>query len=272
MSLLVAAKDEEENPIDRESLFLIHSGLSQEAPGSERSTLRALAFACPLEEEPWVLDVGCGPGRQTLTLLRSLKGRVFALDAHRPYLDRLAQSAFDEGLAHRLTVVEGDMACMPFPEESFDLIWSEGAIYLVGFLRGLGLWRPLLKRGGVVAVTDAVYLTETPCAEIHAFWEEAYPLMGTVSENLAGAEEMGYEPLGHFILPREDWLGYYKLLEARLDLLAEEYKGEASLEALIEIERQEISLWKRHGDQYGYAFFVFRKGPSAVLRKEVTSR
>ena len=245
-------------PIESE-FFLIHSDLEREAPGGEASTRRALASLPPLEGEPWILDVGCGPGSSTQILLRELRGRLFALDCHRPYLDSLHQSALDEGSAHRLTVVDGDMASMPFPEASFDLIWSEGAIYVIGFERGLRLWRPLLKEGAVLAVTDAVYLAEDPSEEVRDFWGGAYPTMATVDENLQRAQRAGYDLIDHFVLPHEDWCRYYLPLEERLDSLGREYEGEEAMEAAIAAERREIELWRRHGDEVGYAFFVLRR-------------
>ena len=45
------------------------------------------------------------------------------------------------------------------PRSSFDVIWSEGAIYIMGFERGLRAWRPLVRTGGYVVVsrTDVAY-------------------------------------------------------------------------------------------------------------------
>lgn len=192
-------------------------------------------------------------------LLRALSGPLFALDIHRPYLDRLALEALEAGFSHRLTVVEGDMASMPFPEGSFDLIWSEGAVYIVGFERGLTLWRPLLKEGGGMVLSDAVYLVDRPSPDVDRFWGEAYPTMTTVEENLLRARRAGYDVIDHFVLPREDWCDYYLPLEARLDVLEGEYEGDGAMEAAIAAERREIDLWRRRGDEVGYAFFVLRR-------------
>ncbi|MGE5484827.1 MAG: hypothetical protein ACM3X4_07420 [Ignavibacteriales bacterium] len=46
------------------------------------------------------------------------------------------------------------MLQLSFPPESFDLIWSEGAIYIMGFGNGLTAWKPLLRRGGYVVVSE----------------------------------------------------------------------------------------------------------------------
>lgn len=197
-----------------------------------------------------------------MTLLRELPGRFFAVDLYRPYLDELHRKALEAGLAHRLAVIEADMARLPFPEGSFDLIWSEGAIYNVGFRRGLELWRPLLRLRGCLAVTDAVYLVPQPDREVRTFWNENYPTMTTVEENLKEIAAAGYRLLGHFVLPQGDWENYYGPLEARLEALAAGHEGDEGMEAVIAMEREEIALWKRWGGQYGYAFFVMTREES----------
>ena len=55
------------------------------------------------------------------------------------------------------------------------LIWSEGAIYNIGFERGLKEWRRFLKEGAYLAVSEASWFTEKRPAEIETFWQDAYP-------------------------------------------------------------------------------------------------
>ncbi|MCT7956183.1 hypothetical protein [Laspinema palackyanum] len=44
----------------------------------------------------------------------------------------------------RITIRQADLGALEDPPGSFDLIGSEGAIYLLGFANGLRLWHPLL--------------------------------------------------------------------------------------------------------------------------------
>ena len=48
---------------------------------------------------------------------------------------------------------------LPFQNEELDLIWSEGAIYNIGFERGMNEWNKYLKKGGFIAVSEAVSYT-----------------------------------------------------------------------------------------------------------------
>lgn len=52
------------------------------------------------------------------------------------------------------------------------MIWCEGAVYNIGFERGLNEWRRYLKKGGYLAVSENAWLTGKRPAEISDFWME----------------------------------------------------------------------------------------------------
>ena len=57
-----------------------------------------------------VADIGCGPGVQTVDLLKISGGRVLALDFLPLMLERTLANAEKAGVSDRLEVVEQDMA------------------------------------------------------------------------------------------------------------------------------------------------------------------
>lgn len=247
--------------LDPFKIFLdLQLALPRNGPGSAASTARALAMLPDLPEAPRILDIGCGQGASSFELLRLTKGQVTAVDLFEPFLDKLAARAERERIdADRLTVKRGDMAALPFGDGEFDLVWSEGAIYLLGFARGLKLWRRFLTPGGYMAVTECTWLTDEPSAEARAFWDEAYPGMGTVAENCAAAARAGYEIIGTFVLPPEDWWAeYYTPMRARIGDMRETYGEEA--ESVLATEEAEIVLFERCGADYSYVFYVLRRG------------
>jgi SAM-dependent methyltransferase len=239
--------------------FELHSGLKQQGPGSESSTRRALSLVGDLPNEPSVLDIGCGPGRQTITLATYTGGLITAVDNHRPFLDELAQRAEATGVQTQVTTSLQSMSDLDFAPESFDLIWSEGAIYIMGFEAGLKAWRPLLKRTGFMAVSEVAWLTDAPEPELIGFWNREYPGIKTVSENLDIVLRSGLTPVGHFILPESDWWdGYYSPLESRLAILREKYAGDSEALDVLSASQEEIDLYRKYSRSYGYAFFVMR--------------
>jgi ubiquinone/menaquinone biosynthesis C-methylase UbiE len=116
-------------------------------------------MAVRLRKNPRILDIGAGPGANSLALARSSAEKVTAVDRHQPFLDELERRAREAGLAERITTLNASMSRLPFEEGSFDLIWSEGAICLIGFRQGLTYWRRFLSPNGYIAVTEPCWLT-----------------------------------------------------------------------------------------------------------------
>lgn len=238
----------------------LFSGLPQEGPGSDAATREALEAIPPLREGARILDIGCGTGRQTRVLLRETKGHVTAVDTHGPYLEELCRQADADGLGVRVNVVQASMAALDFPEESFDLVWSEGAIYILGFHEGLTQWRRLLRPGGFLAVTEVSWLVDDRPEEVHAFWAANYPAIRNIEGNLQVIAEAGYRACRHLVLPESAWwVGYYIPLEARIRELRQKYAGDAEAQAELDETEQEIDFYRRYARTYGYVFYVMQK-------------
>jgi SAM-dependent methyltransferase len=237
--------------------FEVHSGLPREGPGDTASTRRAFARLRDLPARPRVLDLGCGPGAQTLELARLCAGEIFAVDNHGPFVEHLRRRALAEGLGDRVHPVLADMRSLPFEPGSFDLVWAEGSIYLLGFSRGLTEWRALLNERGHVAVTEVSWLKEKVPAELAAFWQEAYPGILSIPESQTAVREAGYELLASFTLPESAWWDpYYRPIEAKLPALEARYAGDPEALEVLAAERQEIALFRKYSDWYGYVFYV----------------
>jgi len=242
--------------LDQEVFWQIHRDLPREAPGSDASTLRALAKLPGLPAAARILDIGCGPGTQTLALARASQASLTAVDTHQPFLDDLARRAAQAGLAERVQALNVSMFELNFAQP-FDLIWSEGAIYIIGFERGLREWRSLLKPGGLIAVTEISWLKPDPPEAARGFWEAAYPEMATVEQNLARLARAGYRSLGHFTLPEQDWWeNYYHPMAARIELLREKYRHNPAAQAVLDAEYAEIDLYRQFSAWYGYVFYL----------------
>jgi serine/threonine-protein kinase HipA len=243
-----------------DAFFLLHTDLPREGPGSDDCTREALRRLRPwLPASPRVLDLGCGPGRQTLVLARELGTPITAVDLHAPFLARLEAHAARQGLGHLVHTRRADFGALEDAPGSVDLLWSEGAIYHLGWAGGLKRWRPLLRPGALLAATEATWLTEAPPAEAADFWREAYPTMGTVASNSAVAREAGFEVLDTFVLPASAWWEeYYRPLQARVESLRERAREDADLATALTLTEQEVALYARHGASYGYVFYLLR--------------
>lgn len=242
-----------------EAFFELHRDMPREGPGDEASTLRALEMCSELPERPEILDIGCGPGMQTVTLARATGGPIAAVDLHQPFLDQLAASAAAAGVADRITLMRADMAALPFEPSSFDLVWCEGAAFVMGVEAALQAWRPLLRPGGYLAFSDLMWLSPDPPAEVKAFFIAADPNVTDVAGNLERVRAAGYEIVGHFTLPDESWLTHYcDPLAERIPAALEKYAGDEESLAIIKQQVDEIAMRRTYPDAYGYEFIVTR--------------
>ena len=234
-------------------------GLPRQAPGSPGTTLRALGLVRSLPTRPRILDVGCGPGAQTIELARATGGWIVAVDIRQRFLDELTERAEAAGVLPQITTINTSMFDMDFAVESFDLIWSEGAIYIAGFASGLAGWKRFLKPGGWLAVSELTWLVPDPPAEAAEYWARGYPGMGSIERNCQIVAEAGYVNMDGFVFSMNDWRNYYEPSERRVEELKEKYAGSSDVLATLDDAQREYDLFRVHHDSYGYVFYVMRK-------------
>ena len=240
-------------------LFEIYEDLPRQGVGRNEYTRRAYEMLPPLRA-PRILDLGCGSGAPSLELARVSGGRVIGLDVHQPYLDELSRRAEAAGLADRVSARNGSMLSIELPDESFDLVWAEGSIFIIGFDRGLEEWRRLIRPAGFLVVHDVAWLRPDPPDALREFWSEAYPAMRDISQNLAAIPPRGYEVLGHFPLPEDAWwVEFYEPLEQRLPELRARHAADAEAQALLEESQREIDMLREYPGWYGSVFFVMQR-------------
>ena len=236
--------------------FEIHQGNLLEAPGDFDSTQRAFSRLKDLPAQPHILDAGCGPGRQTFDLCRLTEGSIVAVDLHRPFVEVIKEKSREKGLVQRVNAMQADMADLEFDPLTFDVIWSEGAVYNIGFKTGLELWKPLLKKPGYVAVTEITWLREDIPADLKDFWNAEYPPMQDISSNINDLQGAGYRLVDHFTLPESAWWNYYRPIEKRVEQLKARYQDNSAALEVLDAELKEIDLYRRYSDYYGYEFFI----------------
>ncbi len=240
--------------------FEIHKNLPREGPGDSEATLKALSFVPELGVDGRILDIACGPGMQTMDLAENSSATIEALDTHEPFLKALEKKINDGGLRHRIRTRKHSMFNLDYEEESFDLIWSEGAIYIMGFEKGLRAWGKFLKPGGHMVVSEVSWLKKEISNEPRAFWGKHYPEIGTISKNIKIIEHSGYIPVAHFILPEEAWWKfYYTPMIKRIEELRMKHQGEPEWESTLDEELQEVELFRNYSSEYGYAFYIMKK-------------
>lgn len=243
-----------------ELLVELHEGLPRLGPGNTQSTLRALALCEHLPDKPNILDVGCGTGAQTLVLASATTCMITATDLIPKFLAQLNAIILKQGLERQIQICEADMNSLPFPDNSFDLIWSEGAAYIMGFDKALTEWRRLVRSGGYLVVSEASWFKPDPPAELKQFLDENYPDIHSVTDNLTTTRSLGWETVANFHLPVEAWtVDYYGPLRKRLPFFRHANSHDKDAQQVADITEYEISLMDKYSDFYGYEFYILRR-------------
>jgi len=193
----------------------------------------------PQMDKPRILDIGCGSGIPTLELARLSQGEVMGVDIDQPALDKFIRIIEEAGLTDWIQAVNCSIFDMDFADESFDIIWSEGSIFEIGFDKGLRKWRRFLKPGGFMVVHDE---------------------QGNVKEKLEQVSNCGYELLGYFILSEETWwIEYFAPLEKRINEIRAKHADDPKALMALDNDQREIDMFKKNPSQYKSVFFIMKK-------------
>jgi SAM-dependent methyltransferase len=236
------------------------SSMDRQGPGSKEATIKALSFIDNLNEHSRIADLGCGTGGQTMVLAQNAPGNITGIDLFPGFIDRLNDNARKLNLHGRVKGVIGSMDKLDFQLNQLDLIWSEGAIYNIGFEKGMNYWNKFLKKGGHVAVTEATWFTEERPQEIFDFWNDAYPEIDTIPNKIAQMQKAGYVVMASFILPEVCWTdNFFKPGIIAQKAFLEKYKGNKSAEEFIKYEKHHALLYDKYKEYYGYVFYIGKK-------------
>ena len=239
--------------------FEIHKNLPREGPGSNECTRKAYSYLQELPPKPSILDIGCGPGAQTIELAKRTDGQIVALDNHVPFIEQLNHQAKSEGVENKIKIIEGSMFDMPFDEETFDVVWSEGAIFIIGFEKGLREWRKFLKKDGYIVVSELSWLRSEPPKQLSQYWEVTFPEMKSIEADIDIIKSLGYEFIGQFVVPESDWWEeYYTPIEKRIADLREKYKNDIDAIKMLDETQLEIYMYQNYSDYYGNVFYVMQ--------------
>ena len=248
---------------------IFDSSLPRLAPGDTASTKKALNTLFPDKSRRKstsdsaklkILDIGCGNGAQTIQLAKHVEGTIVAVDNHQPFLEELQRRAEAEGISEKIQLYLKDMRALELEKGTFDLIWAEGSLYIMGFREGLVVCHDLLVPSGLLAASELCWLQPDQPAECRQFFDNEYPVMVDIATNLNTIKSSGYEVLGHFTLPESTWwISYYQPLENRLQLLREKYVTDPIKIKMIESVQIEIEVYRKYSKYYGYVFYLMQR-------------
>lgn len=231
----------------------------RQGPGSPAVTLQALSFIDNLTDQSRIADLGCGTGGQTMVLARHAPGNITGVDLFPGFVEQFNYNARKLNLQDRVKGIIGSMDHLAFQEDELDLIWSEGAIYNMGFEKGLTEWWKYIKTDGFIAVTECCWLTNAR-PDDKGYLSDNYSEIDSISNKLEVIIRTGYLPVAHFVLPENCWTeNYYAPLVKAREIFLHKHAGNKAAEDLMAFQQYDEEIYRKYKKFFGYVFFIAKK-------------
>lgn len=193
----------------------------------------------PRLENPRILDIGCGSGLPTIELAKLSGGEVTGIDIDQSCIDEFNRKIKEENLADRVKALNLSISKMKFPDETFDVVWSEGVVGNIGFINSLKEWRRLLKRDGYLVIHYQV---------------------SRVVDVLARIPQLGYRLEDTVQLPEDAWWKeFYQPIEEKMDTLLRKYGNNVDALKLLDQYKSEMDMVKKNPSSFRCAFYIMKK-------------
>jgi len=239
----------------------LHKNNYRQGPGSDDITKQILDWT-DLENKTdlQVADIGCGTGASTFVLANKLNAKITAIDLFPEFLDKLQTKAKELNLKQKISIKAESMDDLSFAKNSLDLILSEGAIYNMGFQKGLKYWQQFLKTGGFMGISEIIWLTEHRPEEIQNHWQTEYPQIDTLENKIKILETAGFSLVNSLVLPKTAWLeNYYQPLEKGFAEFLNRNNNSKEAQEILKSEETEIKLYHKYSDYFSYGYFLAKK-------------
>ena len=193
----------------------------------------------PKYNNPNILDIGCGTGVPTIELAKISNGQIIGIDINETSLNMLKRKIKELKLSNQVKVIKDSILNMDFPKESFDIIWSEGSVFVAGFENSIKRWYRFLKPDGFLVIHDE---------------------NNDKNKKLGLIKKYGYLLIGQFeITDKLWWLEYYTPLELLIQKFRHNYPNDSELNNELNKDQIEIDKCKTNSIVFSSFFVIMQK-------------
>ena len=233
--------------------------VDRQGPGGDWETRLATSLIPDFKRKIRIADIGCGKGSQTFVLADEYDADIDAIDLLPEMIEGIREKSKAKGLENCVHPVQASMDALSFDKGSYDLIWAEGSIFIIGYEKGLRYWRQFLKPGGFVAVTECSWLGSKRPRNL-AWIQDNLPEIDTIEYKIHQMSEAGYEPYAHFILPETCWTkNYYEPMKPAMEAFLKDHPGDPKAQSFIDRLKEEMDYYNENKDSFGNVFYIGRK-------------
>ena len=214
---------------------------------------KALADKAGIRKGMKILDLCSALGAGLRFLVLNYDVKAYGLDATKHMIDEARKRTEEAGLAAKIKMKLGDVADIPWPDETFDVVWGEDAwCYVIDKNKLIDEAFRVLKPGGKIAFTDwieaAKGLTDKEAERINSFMK--FPYM----ENRAGYGKT-LRDAGFTLESSEDLTAdFADHIELYIKMLTEQLTFDA-----LKIIGNDLNLFQAMGQEMAFMLKMARK-------------
>lgn len=241
----------------------IHVGLydppSEDIAAASRRTVEHMAQKLGrLTSDSHVLDLGAGYGGSMRYLARTVGCKCVALNLSEAENERDRRKNKEQGLDHLVEVVDGDFTNLPYPDATFDAIWSQDAFLHSGdrekvFAEAVRV----LKPGGELIFTDPMQSDDADDAALGPVYDRIHlsslgsPGFYREQARKHGLEELEFDDHSHQLV------NHYSRVRQELDHKQAECRAAGVSQAYIDRMKTGLEHWVENGKKGNLAWGIF---------------
>ena len=147
--------------------FDVQAEMGTTVHGGSLKATKDLVQLCHINEESYILDVGCGVGITACYLAKEYGCRVLAIDISERMIDRAKERAKRKGAEDKIEFRLGDAQNLPFNDDLFDVVISESVTAFVADKQGaVNEYVRVTKPDGYIGLNEITWLEADPTEEL----------------------------------------------------------------------------------------------------------